>query len=85
LGNPAHDCSQCRRGARCGILNGSRRAPAVHPEAITTQRPRVALFDADNRVRKVVEYRVRRGRDGRLSLDTVPARWASGRGRRRRG
>jgi aspartate 1-decarboxylase len=87
-----------RRGSRCCILNGAAARTcqkgdrviivartSVHPEAITTQRPRVALFDADNGVRKVVEYRVKRDHDGRLSFSTVPARKPAVRRRQRRG
>ena len=87
-----------RRGSRCCILNGAaartcQRGDAViivartsvHPEAITTQRPRVALFGADNRVRRLVEYRVRRGRDGRLSFAMVPVRAPAAGRRKRRG
>jgi aspartate 1-decarboxylase len=87
-----------RRGSRCCILNGAAARTcqkgdrviivartSVHPEAITTQRPRVALFNADNGVGKVVEYRVRRGRDGRLSFSTVTAGKLAARRRRRRG
>jgi len=87
-----------RRGSRCCVLNGAaartcQRGDAViivartsvHPEDIATQRPRVALFDADNRVRKVVEYRVRAGRDGRLRFGVVPVRKSAGRRRSRRG
>jgi aspartate 1-decarboxylase len=86
-----------RRGSRCCVLNGAAARTcqrgdrviivartSVHPQAITTQRPRVALFDADNRVRKVVEYRVSRGRGGQLSFATVTVRRTAARQSRRR-
>mgnify|MGYP000976194573 CR=1 FL=1 len=64
------------RGSRCCVLNGAAARTcqpgdpviivartSVQPDRITAMRPRVALFDADNRIRKLLEYRV--GRDAR--------------------
>ena len=85
------------RGSRCCVLNGAaartcqRGDPviivartSVLPEAVVGLRPRVALMDADNRIRRVLEYRVDRDGQGRMRFRAVPVR-AKTRPRRRRG
>lgn len=73
-----------RRGSRCCVLNGAAARTcqpgdpviivartSVHPERIAKLRARVAMFDASNRVHRIVEYRVRRERSGRIAFRAV--------------
>lgn len=66
------------RGSRCCMLNGAAARTcqpgdpviivartSVQPARITAMRPRVALFDAENRVTRLLEYRVGRDTAGR--------------------
>jgi aspartate 1-decarboxylase len=70
-----------KRGSRCCVLNGAaartcQRGDAVIivartsilPADIAAHRPRVALMSADNRVAKLMEYRVTTDRQGRMDF-----------------
>ena len=70
-----------KRGSRCCVLNGAAARTcqpgdpviivartSVRPEQITGMRPRIALFDADNAVTKLLEYRVGRDSRGRATF-----------------
>jgi aspartate 1-decarboxylase len=70
-----------RRGSRCCVLNGAAARTcqpgdpviivartSVQPQNVTQLRPRVAMFNADNTVRQLHEYRVSYDRSGRMSF-----------------
>ena len=70
-----------KRGSRCCVLNGAAARTcqpgdpviivartSVHPERLAELRPRVAVFDADNGIREILEYQVRSNRAGRMSF-----------------
>jgi aspartate 1-decarboxylase len=76
-----------RRGSRCCVLNGAAARTcqvgdpviivartSVQPDRITAMRPRVALFDADNRIRKRLEYRVGHDRRGQMTFRIITRR-----------
>jgi len=76
-----------KRGSRCCVLNGAAARTcqpgdaviivartSIHPPELPRHRPRVALFDADNRVRQLVEYRVTTDRQGRMDFRAVRLR-----------
>ncbi|HEY7930451.1 MAG TPA: aspartate 1-decarboxylase [Steroidobacteraceae bacterium] len=78
------------RGSRCCVLNGAaartcqRGDPliivartSVMPADIESMRPRVALLDADNGVRQLIEYQVGRDARGRMQFRAVPLRSAT--------
>lgn len=94
------------RGSRCCVLNGAAARTcqpgdpviivartSVQPDRITEMRPRVALFDAGNRISRLLEYRVGRDSRGRATFriatlrstaaQAVPSTSRSPRGRRR--
>lgn len=86
-----------KRGSRCCVLNGAAARTcqpgdpviivartSVLPAQIESVRPRIAIFDADNRITKLIEYRVGRDRQGRLSFRAVPLRRPRGRRRKAR-
>jgi len=69
------------RGSRCCVLNGAAARTcqpgdpviivartSVQPANVTQQRPRIALFNADNTVRELHEYRVGRDRTGQMTF-----------------
>jgi len=81
-----------RRGSRCCVLNGAAARTcqpgdpviiaarsAISPAEVTRMRPRVALFDERNDIRRLLEYRVSRDARGRMSFRVVTQR-----GQRRR-
>jgi aspartate 1-decarboxylase len=85
-----------KRGSRCCVLNGAAARTcqpgdpviivartSVQPDRITQMRPRVALFDHDNRVRQMLEYRVGRDQQGRATFRMVRLRKGSAPGRAR--
>ena len=72
------------RGSRCCVLNGAAARTcqpgdpviivartSVHPERVEEMRPRIAVFDADNRITELLEYRVGRDRNGRMTFRTA--------------
>ena len=72
------------RGSRCCVLNGAAARTcqpgdpviivartSVHPERVDEMRPRIAVFDADNRITELLEYRVGRDRNGRMTFRTA--------------
>ena len=76
-----------KRGSRCCVLNGAAARTcqpgdpviivartSVHPERLPEMRPRVALFDSENRIKSLVEYRVGHDRAGRMTFRTVQRR-----------
>jgi aspartate 1-decarboxylase len=76
-----------KRGSRCCVLNGAAARTcqpgdpviivartSVQPDKVTQQRPRVAMFNADNTVRKLHEYRVGYDRSGRMTFRIAPLR-----------
>lgn len=84
------------RGSRCCVLNGAAARTcqpgdpviivartSVHPERVDEMRPRIAVFDADNRITELLEYRVGRDRNGRMTFRTARLKQA-GRQRARR-
>lgn len=84
------------RGSRCCVLNGAAARTcqpgdpviivartSVLPADITSMRPRVALMDAENRIVRLMEYRVGHDAKGRMNFRTAPVRAASRRPRRR--
>jgi aspartate 1-decarboxylase len=77
------------RGSRCCVLNGAAARTcqpgdpviivartSVQPERIERMRPRVALFDANNRIVKRLEYQVGRDALGRATFRIVRLRAA---------
>ncbi len=88
-----------KRGSRCCVLNGAAARTcqpgdpviivartSVHPERLPEMRPRVALFDTDNRLTKLLEYRVGHDRRGQMTFRIVRRRLpVSGTPRRRKG
>jgi aspartate 1-decarboxylase len=85
-----------KRGSRCCVLNGAAARTcqvgdpviivartSVQPDRIASQRPQVALFDASNRIRKCVEYRVGQDRAGRMTFRIVTRRKRPGDDRRK--
>jgi len=83
------------RGSRCCVLNGAAARTcqpgdpviivartSVRPERVDGMRPRVAVFDAENHVVELLEYRVGRDRTGRMTFRT--ARIAAGKSQRAR-
>jgi aspartate 1-decarboxylase len=80
-----------KRGSRCCVLNGAAARTcqpgdpviivartSVQPEQITRMHPRVALFDADNNVKKLLEYRVGRDSRGRATFRIATLRGKRG-------
>ena len=76
-----------KRGSRCCVLNGAAARTcqpgdpvivvartSVHPERLPEMRPRVALFDAGNYIKKLVEYRVSHDRRGQMNFRIVTRR-----------
>ncbi len=70
-----------KRGSRCCVLNGAAArtcqpgdaviivaSTSILPADIATHRPRVALMTQDNRVARVIEYRVTTNRQGRMQF-----------------
>ena len=81
-----------KRGSGCCVLNGAAARTcqpgdpviivartSVKPDQITTLRPRIALFDAGNKVSKLLEYRVGRDSQGRATFRIATLRASSGR------
>jgi len=81
-----------KRGSRCCVLNGAAARTcqpgdpviivartSVTPGQITDMRPRVALFDAENHVSKLLEYRVGRDDQGRATFKIATLRNKRGR------
>jgi len=75
------------RGSRCCVLNGAAARTcqpgdaviivartSVLPADIESMRARVALLDADNEVRQLMEYQVGRDAQGRMQFRAVPLR-----------
>jgi len=73
------------RGSRCCVLNGAAARTCqpgdpvivvasthVLPDQIESVRPRIALLDAENRVRQLLEYQVWRDEEQQLQFRTVP-------------
>ncbi len=86
-----------KRGSRVCVLNGAAARTcqpgdpviivartSVHPERLPEMRPRVALFNADNSIRKLVEYRVGHDQRGQMTFRIVQRRMAAARTSRRR-
>lgn len=86
------------RGSRCCILNGAAARTCQVGDAVIIcasalvplaeahlPRPRVAVFDNDNEICDLLEYRVERDDGGRMSFATVRLPGARRRGARRRG
>ena len=76
-----------KRGSRCCVLNGAAARTcqpgdpviivartSVLPQDIELMRPRVALLDADNRITRLMEYRVGRDAQGRMDFRAVSVR-----------
>jgi aspartate 1-decarboxylase len=85
------------RGSRCCVLNGAAARTCqpgdtvivaasmqVRPQDVATVVPRVALMDADNRIRGRLEYRVGYDRDGRMNFRIARLGPAAGGARGRR-
>lgn len=83
------------RGSGCCVLNGAAARTCqrgdriivaaslqIAPQEAASLRPRVALFDQDNRIRSLVEYRVGEDSQGRKNFRIAPLRRAA-RARRR--
>jgi aspartate 1-decarboxylase len=81
------------RGSRCCVLNGAAARTCQVGDAVIIcasltvplpeahlPRPRVAVFDADNRIADLLEYRAGRLPDGRTSFETVRLRKSRRRG-----
>jgi len=77
------------RGSRCCVLNGAAARTcqpgdpviivartSVHPADIESMRPRVAIMDAENNIRQLIEYQVGRDTQGRMQFRAVPLRGA---------
>jgi aspartate 1-decarboxylase len=75
------------RGSRCCVLNGAAARTcqpgdpviivartSVLPADIESMRPKVALLDANNHVRQLIEYQVGRDAQGRMEFRAVPLR-----------
>jgi L-aspartate-alpha-decarboxylase len=75
------------RGSRCCILNGAAARTCqvgdpviivarltISPSALVQLRPRVAVFDAENRIIDRLEYRVHADDNGALRFETVRMR-----------
>jgi aspartate 1-decarboxylase len=73
------------RGSRCCVLNGAAARTCqpgdpviivakthVLPTQVESLHPRVAIMDADNRIERLVEYRVDRDEQGRMQFSIVP-------------
>jgi aspartate 1-decarboxylase len=58
----------CQRGDRDIIVART----TARPQDITQACPRVALFDAENRIREMMEYRVGRDGQGRVTFSIEP-------------
>jgi aspartate 1-decarboxylase len=76
-----------QRGSRCCVLNGAAARTcqpgdpviivariSVPPAEIESVRPRIAIMEPDNRIARLMEYRVGRDRQGRLDFRAVPVR-----------
>jgi aspartate 1-decarboxylase len=75
------------RGSRCCVLNGAAARTcqpgdpviivartSVQPANVIQQRPRIAMFNSDNTVRQLHEYRVGHDRAGQMTFRIVPLR-----------
>lgn len=78
------------RGSRCCVLNGAAARTcqpgdpviivartSILPGEVEKLRPRIALFDGENRISRVMEYQVGRDADGRMDFRIVPVRTRS--------
>ncbi len=78
-----------QRGSRCCVLNGAAARTcqpgdpviivartSVSPSEIESVRPRIAIMEPDNRIGRLMEYRVSRDRQGRLDFRAVAVRAA---------
>jgi aspartate 1-decarboxylase len=76
-----------KRGSRSCVLNGAAARTcqpgdpviivartSVLPAEIELMRPRVAIMDEDNRISKVIEYRVGRDAQGRMQFRAITQR-----------
>jgi aspartate 1-decarboxylase len=76
-----------KRGSRCCVLNGAAARTcqpgdaviivartSVQPHEIESVRPRVAVIGPDNRIRKLIEYRVGHDQRGRHTFRAVRLR-----------
>ncbi|HVA39930.1 MAG TPA: aspartate 1-decarboxylase [Candidatus Binataceae bacterium] len=76
-----------QRGSRCCVLNGAAARTcqpgdpviivartSVQPAEIESVRPRIAIMEADNRIGRLIQYRVERDDEGRLQFRVLPLR-----------